>query len=197
MATPCLPQRTPIKPQRLQGLFLRYTMLRLIIYNLDAKKDDSMPFPQAGDVAPDFETQTDTGEPVKLSDYRGKTIVLYFYPKADTPGCTKQACAYRDNYDAFAERGVKVLGISWDSVEAQAAFKQKFALPFTLLADPAAEIAKQYDLWTERTFERNGKSRTVQFVERSTLIIDAEGKVQFSARGVDPTTDTQAILDEL
>ena len=156
-----------------------------------------MPFPEVGDVAPDFETQTDTGEPIKLSDFRGETIVLYFYPKADTPGCTKQACAYRDNYDAFAERGVKVLGISYDTVEEQAAFKQKFALPFTLLADPDAAIAEQYGLWRERTFERNGKSRTVHFVERSTLIIDADGKVKFSARGVDPTTDTQAVLDKL
>ena len=156
-----------------------------------------MPFPQVGDIAPDFATQTDLGEDVKLSDYQGQTVVLYFYPKADTPGCTKQACAYRDNYDAFAERGVPVLGISHDTVEEQAAFKQKFALPFTLLADPNAEIAKMYDLWTERTVERDGKSRTFQFIERSTLVIDQDGTVIFSARGVDPTTDTQAVLDEL
>ena len=156
-----------------------------------------MPFPQVGDIAPDFATQTDLGEDVKLSDYQGQTVVLYFYPKADTPGCTKQACAYRDNYDAFAERGVPVLGISHDTVEEQATFKQKFALPFTLLADPNAEIAKMYDLWTERTVERDGKSRTFQFIERSTLVIDQDGTVIFSARGVDPTTDTQAVLDEL
>lgn len=156
-----------------------------------------MPFPKVGDTAPDFETQTDTGDNVKLSDYRGQTIVLYFYPKADTPGCTKQACAYRDNYDVFAERDIPVLGISHDTVEEQAAFKQKFALPFTLLADPDAEIAKIYDLWTERTVERNGRSRTFQFLERSTLVIDPAGTVIFSARGVDPTTDTEAVLNEL
>ena len=95
----------------------------------------------AGDLAPDFSTQTDAGTPFSLGDLRGKTVVLYFYPRADTPGCTVEACGIRDEFAGFQRVGAEVLGISPDTVEAQAAFKAKYQLPFTLLADPDHAIA--------------------------------------------------------
>lgn len=156
-----------------------------------------MPLPTVGETAPNFNTQTDTGADVALEDYRGKKIVLYFYPKADTPGCTKQACFYRDNYKEFEKRGVTVLGISHDTVEEQAAFKEKFNLPFTLLADPEHQIADEYGVWVERTIEREGKTRTVVGIQRSTLILDEAGQVIYSKRGVDPANDTEEVLSQL
>ncbi|MCJ7823741.1 MAG: peroxiredoxin, partial [Anaerolineales bacterium] len=93
-----------------------------------------MSIPKIGITAPDFEVLDDTGETIHLSDYLGKEVVLYFYPKADTPGCTKEACAFRDDYSAYSDRGIVILGVSPDSVKNQARFKQKFHLPFPLLA---------------------------------------------------------------
>lgn len=154
-----------------------------------------MTFPEAGTIAPDFATQTDTGTDVKLSDYRGKKIVLYFYPKADTPGCTIQACRFRDNYAAFAERDVLVLGISIDTPEEQAAFKTKFALPFTLLADPNHEIAELYGVWGHHKFTRKtGEEVEYTGLRRSTLILDETGKVLAARWGVDPANDTDEVL---
>jgi thioredoxin-dependent peroxiredoxin len=156
-----------------------------------------MPLPSVGDIAPDFETQTDQGKTVKLSDYRGKKVVLYFYPKADTPGCTKQACLFRDNYGEFEKRGVVVVGASFDTVEEQAAFKQKFNLPFTLLADPEHKIAELYGTWGTHTTERNGVETTWEGLRRSTLIIDEKGAVIWSKLGVDAANNTQEVLDAL
>ncbi len=156
-----------------------------------------MGFPEVGTVAPDFESQTDAGEAIKLSDYKGKTVVLYFYPKADTPGCTKQACNFRDNYGAFEELGVAVLGVSYDTVEEQKAFKNKFALPFTLIADPDHKIGELYGVWGDHEITRGDKTYNFTGIYRSTLIIDGDGKVIDSRWGVDPTSDTQAVLDIL
>lgn len=157
-----------------------------------------MAFPQVGDTAPDFETQTDTGEPISLSDYRGKTVVLYFYPKADTPGCTKQACAIRDNYGEYEKRDVTVLGASIDTPEEQAAFKHKFNLPFTLLADADHRISELYGVWGEHTVTRpSGETVTFTGLRRSTLILDENGKVISSRWGVDPANDTAEILEIL
>lgn len=156
-----------------------------------------MAFPDIGSIAPDFESKTDSGETIKLSDFRGKTVVLYFYPKADTPGCTKQACNFRDNYGAFEERGVLVLGVSYDTVEEQKTFKDKFNLPFTLIADPDHAVSELYGVWGDHEFKR--KERVINFtgIYRSTLVIDGEGKVVDSRWGVDPTSDTQAVLEIL
>ena len=157
-----------------------------------------MGFPEVGTVAPDFESQTDAGDAIKLSDYKGKTVVLYFYPKADTPGCTKQACNFRDNYGAFEERDVAVLGVSYDTVAEQKAFKDKFALPFTLIADPDHKIGDLYGVWDDHEITtKSGNVRNFTGIYRSTLIIDSDGKVIDSRWGVDPTSDTQAVLDIL
>jgi len=156
-----------------------------------------MAFPEVGSTAPDFESKTDSGEDIKLSDFRGKTVVLYFYPKADTPGCTKQACNFRDNYGAFEERGVVVLGVSYDTVEEQKAFKDKFNLPFTLIADPDHVISGLYGVWGDHEFKRQERVINFTGIYRSTLIIDGDGKVVDSRWGVDPTSDTQAVLEVL
>jgi len=153
--------------------------------------------PGAGDAAPDFETQTDTGKTVRLSDYRGKKVVLYFYPKADTPGCTKQACLFRDNYGEFEKIGVPVLGASYDTVEEQAAFKQKYNLPFTLLADPDHSIAELYGVWGDHKIVKDGVASTFQGLRRSTFIIDEKGKVIWSKYGVDATNNTAEVLELL
>jgi len=156
-----------------------------------------MPFPEIGTQATDFETQTDSGETVKLSDFRGKQVILYFYPKADTPGCTTQACNFRDNYSAFAERGVVVLGASPDTVEAQAAFKKKYNLPFTLLADPDHVLAEAYGVWGTHTVNVAGEPVTYTGIRRSTLILDENGVVIDARWGVDPANDTQRVLEIL
>ena len=105
---------------------------------------------EEGKPAPDFELTSDSGEQVKLSDLRGKPVVLYFYPKDDTPGCTTQACAIRDSYDDFTERGAVVLGVSPDSETSHVKFKEKYGLPFTLLADPEHKVAEEYGTWVEQ-----------------------------------------------
>jgi peroxiredoxin Q/BCP len=154
-----------------------------------------MNFPEVGTIAPDFATQTDTGADVKLSDYRGKKVVLYFYPKADTPGCTTQACRFRDNYQAFQERDVVVLGASIDTAEEQAAFKTKYALPFTLLADANHEISELYGVWGHHKFTRKtGEEAEFTGLRRSTLILDETGKVIDARWGVDPANDTEEVL---
>jgi peroxiredoxin Q/BCP len=153
--------------------------------------------PNVGDAAPDFEATSDAGEPVRLADYRGKKVVLYFYPKADTPGCTKQACLFRDNYGAFEKIGVVVLGASHDTIEEQAAFKQKYNLPFTLLADPDHELADLYGIWGTHKITYNGVEHTIEGVRRSTVIIDETGNVIWSKFGVDAANNTQEVLDAL
>ena len=146
-----------------------------------------------GSPAPDFELTSDTGENVKLSDFRGKPVVLYFYPKDDTPGCTTQACAIRDSYDDFTERGAVVLGVSPDSETSHVKFKQKYGLPFTLLADPEHSVAEEYGTWVEK---RN-YGKTYMGIERSTFVIDADGRVARVMRRVKPDTHAEQVLDAI
>jgi thioredoxin-dependent peroxiredoxin len=153
-----------------------------------------MSFPEVGSKAPDFEVTTESGKPVKLSDFHGKKIVLYFYPKADTPGCTTQACTFRDNYAAFAERDVVVLGASPDTVDAQKAFKEKYKLPFTLLADAAHTVADAYGVWGNHTVTLGDKDFDYTGVRRSTLVIGPDGTVLDARWGVDPANDSEAVL---
>src|SRR5436190_21223843 len=140
-----------------------------------------------GDHAPEFTLESDTGEQVSLADLRGKPVVLYFYPRDDTPGCTVQACGIRDAYAAFRERGAVVLGVSADTQSSHVKFKTKYELPFTLLADPERVTGEAYGV------NREG-SRTF---ERSTFVIDAEGNVAKIMRRVNPETHAQQVLDAL
>jgi thioredoxin-dependent peroxiredoxin len=148
---------------------------------------------EEGKLAPDFSLVSDSGDTVTLSSLRGKPIVLYFYPKDDTPGCTAQACGIRDSYDAFGERGAIVLGISPDDESSHVKFKQKYGLPFTLLADPDHEVADAYGVWGERSMY----GKKYMGIERSTFVIDAEGNVSKVMRRVKPDTHAQQVLDAL
>jgi len=127
-----------------------------------------------GDKAPDINLANDAGEPFKLSDLKGKRVVLYFYPRADTPGCTMESCEFRDDIKAFGKKGVVVLGISPDKPAAQAKFKQKYLLPFTLLADEEKAAAKAYGVWKEK----NMYGKMVMGIERSTFVIGPDGKIE-------------------
>jgi peroxiredoxin Q/BCP len=148
---------------------------------------------EEGKPAPDFELQSDTGDTVRLSDFRGKPVVVYFYPKDDTPGCTTQACGIRDNYEAFGERGAVVLGISPDDESSHVKFKEKYGLPFTLLADPTHEVAEAYGVWGERKLY----GKTYMGVERSTFLIDPDGNVSDVMRRVKPDTHVDQVLAAL
>ena len=128
---------------------------------------------EAGKPAPDFSLQTDEGTPLKLSDLRGKHVVLYFYPRADTPGCTIESCEFRDAFPRFEGQSAVILGISPDTVNDQAKFKKKFDLPFTLLADADHAVAEQYGVWKER----KNYGKTYMGVERTTFLIGPDGTV--------------------
>lgn len=127
-----------------------------------------------GDVAPDFEIQDDNGQPFRLSGLRGKSVVLYFYPKADTPGCTKEACNFRDSISAFKKRGAEVIGVSPDKPSAQAKFKSKFELSFPLLADEKHEVAEAYGVRKEKSMY----GRKYMGVERTTFVIGPDGHIR-------------------
>jgi peroxiredoxin Q/BCP len=144
--------------------------------------------PDVGDRAPEFTANTDTGTTVSLKDFRGKKVVLYFYPKDDTPGCTREACGFRDHYEAVLGRGAVILGVSADDVASHAAFKQKYGLPFPLLADPERAIITAYGVWKERTAP---DGRTYMGIERTTFIIDERGVIAkvFPRVKVDGHTD--------
>ena len=148
---------------------------------------------EEGKPAPDFELTSDSGEQVKLSDFRGKPVVLYFYPKDDTRGCTTQACGIRDNYGTFAERGAVVLGVSPDEEASHVKFKEKYGLPFTLLADPEHKVADEYGVWGEK----NAFGKKYMGVERSTFVIDADGNVAKVMRRVKPDTHANDVLAAL
>lgn len=139
---------------------------------------------EEGKPAPDFELTSDSGEKVKLSSFRGKPVVLYFYPKSDTPGCTRQACGIRDVYDDFQQRGAVVLGVSADKEAAQAKFKSKYELPFPILADPDHEAGKAYGVEKDDS----------KYFERSTFIIDPDGNVAKVMRRVNPDEHADQVL---
>jgi peroxiredoxin Q/BCP len=149
-----------------------------------------MTLPEAGDLAPDFEALTDSGSTIKLSDFRGKEIVLYFYPRADTPGCTKEACGFRDDFKAYEERGVIILGVSPDTVKQQAKFKDKFNLPFSLIADHDHRISDLYGVWGLKKF----MGREYDGVHRTTFLIDKEGLIREVFENVKPDSHSAQIL---
>jgi peroxiredoxin Q/BCP len=146
-----------------------------------------------GEPAPDFELRTDTGESVRLSSYRGSPVVLYFYPRDHTAGCTTQACGIRDAWSEFEDAGAVVLGVSPDPAESHAGFKEAYDLPFTLLADPDHEVAEAYGVWQQKS--RYG--RTYMGVVRSTFVIDGAGNVTRALRRVKPETHADDVLEIL
>jgi peroxiredoxin Q/BCP len=148
---------------------------------------------EAGKPAPDFELQSDTGETVRLSALRGKPIVLYFYPKDNTSGCTTQACGIRDAWAEFTAAGAVVLGISPDGVASHAKFKESYDLPFTLLADSDHAVSEAYGVWAEKS--RYG--RTYMGILRSTFVIDADGNIARVLANVQPATHADDVLAAL
>ena len=146
-----------------------------------------------GSPAPDFELTSDSGETVRLSDLRGTPVVLYFYPRDDTSGCTRQACGIRDSWDAFRGTGAAVFGISPDGEASHAKFKAKHRLPFTLLADPDHTTAEAYGVWVEK----KNYGKTYMGIERSTFVIDADGNVVKVMRNVKPDTHAEDVLAAL
>jgi peroxiredoxin Q/BCP len=143
-----------------------------------------------GDLAPDFTLRSDAGEAVTLSSFRGRPVVLYFYPKDDTPGCTAQACGIRDAYGEFERAGAVVLGVSPDGERKHVTFKSKYDLPFTLLADPEHEVAERYGVWGEKQY----MGRTHMGVSRSTFVIGGDGAVRKVLRDVKPATHADDVL---
>ena len=150
---------------------------------------------EEGRPAPDFTLVSDTGDSVTLSEMRGSVVLLYFYPKDDTPGCTTQACGIRDVWGELQGRGAVVLGVSPDSPDRHVRFKEKYGLPFILLSDESHEVAELYGTWVEKSM--HGKS--YMGMQRSTFVIDAEGSVARVMRNVKPAEhadDVLAALDE-
>jgi peroxiredoxin Q/BCP len=146
-----------------------------------------------GDAAPDFTLPDQEGNPVRLSELRGQTVVLYFYPRADTPGCTTQACGVRDHAGDYEETDARVIGISPDPVAAVRRFDDKFGLGFTLLADEDHSVADAYGTWVEKRMY----GKTYWGVQRATFIIDAEGRIARVFPKVSPKTHDEVVLDAL
>jgi peroxiredoxin Q/BCP len=148
---------------------------------------------EEGQQAPDFELASDAGDSVRLSDFHGTPVVLYFYPKDETPGCTKQACGIRDAWDDYQARGAVVLGVSPDDVDSHAKFKEHHRLPFTLLADPDHAVAAEYGAWGEK---RN-YGRTYEGIIRSTFVIGPDGTLVKALRNVKPDGHAERVLKVL
>lgn len=145
---------------------------------------------EVGEAAPDFTLETDTGEQLSLSDLRGKRVVLYFYPKDDTTGCTTQACGFRDNYEIIEENNAVVIGISPDGRESHEQFKSKYNLPFTLLVDEDHSVADSYGVWGEKSMYGNKYMGVI----RSHFIIDAEGMIEETHYKVSPKNSIKYAL---
>lgn len=148
---------------------------------------------EVGKKAPDFTAETDSGEKISLKDFRGKKVVLYFYPKDDTTGCTKEACDFRDNFARLKRKGAVVLGVSPDTVKSHVKFKDKYDLPFTLVSDPDKSICVLYDVWKEKSMY----GRKYMGVERSTFVIDENGKIAAIWRKVKVPGHVEEVLEAL
>jgi thioredoxin-dependent peroxiredoxin len=148
---------------------------------------------QPGDHAPDFELPDQNGDPVELSDLKGQTVVLYFYPRADTPGCTTQACGVRDRGSEYEAAGARVIGVSPDPVEAVKKFADKFDLDFTLLADADHAVAERYGTWVEKSMY----GKKYMGVQRATFIVDPDGKIAKAFPKVSPKAHDDVVLEAL
>lgn len=148
---------------------------------------------EEGSQAPDFELTSDADETVKLSQFRGRPVVLYFYPRDDTPGCTKEACAFRDSYDEYLARDAVILGVSRDGEESHRNFKSKYDLPFTLLSDPDHAVAEAYGVWAEKSMY----GRKSMGIVRSTFVIAADGTIARAMRGIKVPGHSDKVLEAL
>jgi thioredoxin-dependent peroxiredoxin len=149
-----------------------------------------LPVLNDGDEAPDFTLRSDAGESVTLSSFRGRPVVLYFYPKDDTPGCTTQACGIRDQYDEFERAGAAVLGVSPDDERSHVKFKEKYKLPFTLLSDTDHAVAEQYGVWGQKSY----MGRKFFGVSRSTFVIGKDGTIKRIFEKVKPAEHADDVL---
>ena len=148
---------------------------------------------EVGTKAPDFTLPDQNGNMHSLSEYRGKKVILYFYPKDNTAGCTKQACGFAERYPQFTEKGAVVLGVSKDSVASHKKFEEKYGLPFTLLADPELVAIQAYDVWQEK----KNYGKTYMGVVRTTYLIDEEGKIAKAFDKVKAADNPEQMLGEL
>ncbi len=146
-----------------------------------------------GDKAPNFTVASDSGETISLKDFKGKSIVIYFYPKDNTPGCSNEAQDFRDNIDKFEEKDAVILGVSKDSVESHVKFKDKFDLPFALLSDESGEMCESYGVWQEKTM----CGKTKMGIVRSTFVIDPAGKIKKIFSKVKVKGHVEKVLEEL
>ncbi len=146
---------------------------------------------KSGDIAPEIVSKDQEGNTFKLSDYKGKKVVLYFYPKDNTPGCTKQACNLRDNYSALQSKGYEVVGVSADSEKKHQNFISKYDLPFTLLADESKEVINAYNAWGPKKF----MGKEYEGILRKTYLIDEEGKIEDIIEKVKTTDHTAQIIN--
>ncbi len=151
------------------------------------------PPPAPGNPAPDFTLPDAEGKPVRLSDYRGRRVVLYFYPKDDTPGCTTEACEFRDLEEKFRERNAVILGISPDPPRRHLRFKEKYTLPFTLLSDEDHAVCTAYGVWVEK----RGYGRTYMGIRRTTFLVGPEGRIERVFENVKPAGHAEEILEIL
>jgi peroxiredoxin Q/BCP len=155
-----------------------------------ASQEAVLPMPKVGDLAPAFSATATDGSTIRLADLAGKNVVLYFYPKDDTPGCTKEACAFRDVHGQLLKKGAVVLGVSADSAKSHAKFTEKFQLPFPLLADEERQIVRAYGAWGEKTF----MGRKFFGILRSTFLIGPDGRVKAVWPKVKPEEHAAEVL---
>jgi peroxiredoxin Q/BCP len=148
---------------------------------------------KAGDKAPSFSLLDDAGNKVSLKDFKGKNVVLYFYPKDDTSGCTKEACSFRDNIRMFEKNGTVIIGVSKDSVDSHRKFRTKYDLPFALLSDESTDMLQKYGVWKEKSMY----GKKYMGIERTTFVIDKNGKIKSVFRKVKVDGHTQEVLATL
>jgi peroxiredoxin Q/BCP len=148
---------------------------------------------KVGDKAPAIKSIDQDGNPISLAQFKGKKVILYFYPKDDTPGCTKEACNFRDNYTLLKKKGYEVLGVSIDSIKKHQKFIAKYELPFTLIADEEQKVVNDYGVWGLKKF----MGREYMGISRTTFVIDEKGKIEQIIEKVDTTNSTAQVLNQL
>jgi peroxiredoxin Q/BCP len=160
---------------------------------LEAYPSAMAAIPAVGEKAPDFDLPASTGKNIRLSDYKGKTVVVYFYPKADTPGCTKEACGFRDSADEYTKAGISVVGISPDPVEDVTAFAEKYDLNFPLLADADHKVCEAYGVWQQKMMAGN----TYMGAMRTTFVVGPDGKITHVFEKVNPVGHEKEVLEAI